>query len=96
MDKPQILTHSLKCTRKQFLSLPMWARRNILEAATDKFMQTEKVKSCWLSKQSKKGWSLGFALNKKTHWLTGLYFASEKDVKNAIKNNIVFVHLKKP
>jgi len=51
-------------------------------------------KFCWISKEDKNGWSLGFALNKRDVWLRGLRFSSRKEVERALKSNIVFVHLK--
>lgn len=51
-------------------------------------------KSCWVSKEDKNGWSLGFALNKKTVWLTGLRFASPDEIKRVLDMSLVFVHLK--
>jgi hypothetical protein len=52
-------------------------------------------KHVWLSKEDKNGWSLGYALNKKTFWLTGLRFKSKRDISDALENSsIVYVELK--
>lgn len=50
-------------------------------------------KCCWVSKEDKNGWSLGFALNKKTVWLTGLRFKSPYDVQLLVQG-VTFIHLK--
>jgi hypothetical protein len=52
------------------------------------------IRFCWVSKQDKNGWSLGFALDERTVWVTGIRFETEKEVEKAMKSNIVFVHLK--
>ena len=52
-------------------------------------------KLAWLSRQDRNGWSLGLAFEKKTIWLTGLRFTSDKEVKKVLKSGIVFVESKK-
>ncbi len=53
------------------------------------------TKFCWISKEDKNGWSLGFALNSKTLWIRGLRLASRKEVERAMeKSSLVFVNLK--
>lgn len=54
-----------------------------------------KTKFCWVSHESKNGWSLGFSVNEKDYFIPGLYLESKEDVKRAIKGNIVFVHEEK-
>jgi len=51
-------------------------------------------KICWVSGESKNGWSLGLAMGKRTIWLTGLRFADTRAVKMALGAGKVFVHLK--
>ncbi len=51
-------------------------------------------KHCWISKEDKNGWSLGFALNSRTIWIKGIRFVSRQEVLRAISSKIVFVHLK--
>lgn len=52
-------------------------------------------KFCWLAKEYKQGWKLGFCLgNQDTRYIQGMFFASEQGVKGALKGNIVFVHMK--
>lgn len=54
---------------------------------------TEKV--CWVAKEFQKGWALGFATGKRTVWLTGLRFASKKEISRMLgKISVVFVELK--
>ena len=52
-------------------------------------------KCCWVSRQYKKGWSLGFAVgNKPIKWLQGIRFDSPESVKNALnKHGVVFVEM---
>lgn len=53
-------------------------------------------KMCWVSKESKNGWSLGLALGDRDVWLTGLRFAKTSDVDEVTKHlSTVFVHMKK-
>lgn len=52
------------------------------------------IKLCWLSKQSKHGWSLGLALNKRTVWVTGLRFVNKKELARALGANVVFIQMK--
>lgn len=53
------------------------------------------AKLCWLSHESKNGYSLGLALNSRNVWLRGLRFSDEAEIKRVTKANIVFVHTKK-
>ena len=54
------------------------------------------MKYCWLAKEFKRGWKLGLCLgNLDPIWLTATYFIGEQGVKNILKGNIVFVHMKK-
>jgi hypothetical protein len=51
-------------------------------------------KTCWVAKQFKAGWSLGFGLNKRTVWLTSLRFADRAEVERVLHGaSVVFVHL---
>ena len=53
------------------------------------------TKFAWLSQQNKHGWSLGFALEKRTVWLRGLRFATKKEVSRVLNRaSVVFVQLK--
>ena len=53
------------------------------------------VKFAWLSNQNKHGWSLGFALDKRTVWLRGLRFATKKEIHRALdRSSVVYVQLK--
>lgn len=54
-----------------------------------------KVKFCWLAKQYRKGWRLGFCLgNQDTRYIPNLLLKQEQDVKKVINGNIVYVHMK--
>lgn len=51
------------------------------------------AKMCWVSHESKNGWSLGLALGKRTVWLKGLRFASIDQVKRTTEMlSTVFSH----
>ncbi len=53
------------------------------------------TKMSWISKQDKRGWALGLALNKRTIWLTGLRLKTKSHVLSAIlRSNVVFIDLK--
>ncbi len=41
---------------------------------------TKKVKSCWISKQDKNGWSLGLVWGNRTIWLRNVRFRTQEDV----------------
>lgn len=58
------------------------------------FILREGAKIAWLSKQSKNGWSLGFTTNNRTIWVTGVRFASRKEVARAVRSSVVFIGLK--
>lgn len=49
-------------------------------------------KASWVSKEDKNGWSLGYAMNNRTVWLTGLRFKSTEEIEHAINDTgIIFV-----
>ena len=53
------------------------------------------TKFSWLSLQNRHGWSLGFALGKRTYYLCNIRFASKEEVKQALnKSKIVFIPLR--
>lgn len=54
----------------------------------------KRSKFCWISKEDRNGWSLGFALSKKTLWIRGLRFSTKEEVDRAMESNIIFVLLK--
>ena len=53
-------------------------------------------KTCWLAKQYRNGWGLGFCVgNKPTVWLRGIRFSEKKELENNLrKAGIVFVYMK--
>ena len=56
---------------------------------------SKKVKSCWISKQDKNGWSLGYAYRNRTIWLRNVRFKTRADVEKAMeKCSLVFIELK--
>lgn len=73
-------------------------KKKIKSERKKRYFGTVKVprnaKFCWMSKHDKNGWSLGFALGKRTVWLTGLRFANRDEIERAMSSNMVFVHLK--
>lgn len=48
-------------------------------------------KFCWISKESKHGWSLGMAIGKNNFFLKNVHFKTKDAVKSALKASIVFV-----
>ena len=47
---------------------------------------------CWLARQYRKGWRVGFVMGDgKPHYLS-IWFPSEQDVAKALKANCVYVH----
>lgn len=67
----------------------------ILQEIKKKENKMKKEKCCWLAQEYRKGWKLGFCIeNDKPLWLRNVLFVSEKEVKKALRRNIVFVHLK--
>lgn len=50
-----------------------------------------KTRCCWVAKQYKKGWRLGMAFEDETTYLDR-WFKSIKDIKKAMKLNMLFVH----
>ena len=52
------------------------------------------IKSCWIAKQCRKGWKLGYCIeNDKPLWLRNILFVAPKDVEKALRANIVFVEM---
>jgi hypothetical protein len=55
-----------------------------------------KLKTCWVAKQYKVGWRLGFAVgNAPVKYIPKVVFVRESDVNNALNRSCVFIHLKK-
>lgn len=53
-----------------------------------------KQKLCWVAKEYKRGWRLGFAVGEQeTQWIPKIWFGSEKDVTKSINAGCVFIHL---
>jgi hypothetical protein len=51
-------------------------------------------KFCWVAKQYKKGWRMGFSLgNDRTKYIS-VWFKSEEDIKKALGAGIVFVRMR--
>lgn len=50
-------------------------------------------KGCWISKHDKNGWSLGYAINKRTVWLTGLRFKTHQEISRVLGSGVVLVAL---
>jgi len=56
--------------------------------------KTCKRKYCWIAREYKVGWGLGFDMGgKRIYWLPSLRFGSVADVKRALKGNIVFIQM---
>ena len=52
------------------------------------------MKTCWLAKQYRKGWRLGFAVGESPiQYIPKVWFIDKKDIDRALKNNCVFVFL---
>lgn len=56
--------------------------------------QKKNEKGCWIAKEDRNGWALGWARNKETLWLNNFRFKTREDVERALKSGIVFVYLK--
>lgn len=55
-----------------------------------------KRKSCWIAKQFKKGWKLGFCLGEAKPTYLCYYFKDENTINEILSRHIVFIHLKGP
>ena len=58
-------------------------------------MKLTKEKFCWVSKQTKKGWSLELEIGEPQFKLEDLRLATTEDVKKLLKGIIVFVEMEK-
>jgi len=48
-----------------------------------------------MAKQFRRGWKLGYCIeNDRPIWVKNVLFATPKDVEKALRQSIVFVHLK--
>lgn len=53
------------------------------------------TKMCWLAKEDKNGWALALSLSNRDVWLTGLRFATKREiVKVILDSRVIFVHTK--
>lgn len=53
----------------------------------------QKVKMCWLARETRDGWKLGAAFERDTFWIPKVRFGGPKDIEKALKRGIVFVYL---
>ena len=51
-------------------------------------------KCCWLAKETRLGWALGFCYGEDKPRYVNFYFENIDDIKNALKLNVVFVSMK--
>lgn len=53
-----------------------------------------KQKTCWLAKQYKKGWKLGFCLGEAPPTYLCYYFKDPQTIKEVFGRSVVFVHMR--
>lgn len=52
------------------------------------------AKGRFISRQDKNGFSLGYATQKKTYWLTNFRFTDEASMRRALRNKVLVTYLK--
>ena len=89
------LTKSSSSKLKVRTDRTLWRKGNAADHCRA-FQKGKMKKYCWMAKEYRKGWKLGFCWGEeKTRWLKNLYLENPEQVKKVLAAGIVFVEMAK-